>query len=503
VAPDDVIPFSRFTALPRQRGLKRVEVLLADKDPVGRVAATPVQELYFLIKDVGLADAYDLVALATPEQFQGFLDLDAWDRDHLEDAAIRPWLTALVDAGEEKLAQVWGSLDPEVTALLFKRWTRVYNLAEEEVPEDESPPFVPTPDGFFLLKITAEDGETVRLVEQLVDRLYRADPELARHTIRTAASEPFAELEEMAYRWRSGRLADLGYAEFHDALGVYLPIDPDAVRIGEGTTDRPWDGVSLPAPLAQPALDQPFLGRVLQQIPSAERSRVVETGLVTLLNRVLSANRVSPGDTDAVAAAAALGAGTLSIGLETVARGDVDRGVEAITTISLSRLHRVGHGVLLKLAKLARALAARARRADDADREILENLLLPRPLRPGLRPFTQVAEVRETTQALARLAAKITYVYDVLRADPEALAPLTTLDDVGRTSVVRYHLDGDGGLASLPLSPGELERFRASPRRPGVREATLARFAERKVEVPQEFSSVLEGWISQLDRLTE
>src|SRR5215470_8481097 len=204
---DDVIPLSRFApaAIAGRRAARRIDAILADADPDARVAALPVQDLFFLVQEVGLADTHELVALATPEQFQGLVDLSSWSHDRLDDGAIVPWLEALLEAGPEKLASVWRELDPEVAALLLQRWVRVYNIVEEEVPDWEEPPFIPTPDRFFMLKVTAERADAARLVGELVDRLYRVDAELARHTIRTASSEPTAELEEMALRWRSGR----------------------------------------------------------------------------------------------------------------------------------------------------------------------------------------------------------------------------------------------------------------------------------------------------------
>jgi hypothetical protein len=132
----------------------RMEALVHARDAALRVAGTPVSDLYFLITDVGLEEAGELLALATPEQVQGFLDLDAWNVDQLDDAAVRPWLDALIAAGPEKLADVWRKLDPDLTALVLQRWVRVYNIVEEEVPDWEEPPFIATPDRFFVLKIS-------------------------------------------------------------------------------------------------------------------------------------------------------------------------------------------------------------------------------------------------------------------------------------------------------------------------------------------------------------
>ncbi len=249
----DVIPLTRFAPAlfgARPSAKKRLDAVLNDKDPAARVEAMPIVDLYYLIKDIGVEDAGDLVALATPEQMQGFLDLDIWSRDQRDDAAARPWLAVLADAGFEKLTSVWRELDQELTAILLARWTRIYNLAEEEFPDWEEPPFIPTPDRFFMLKVTAEAPEDVKLVERIIDGLYRGDQVLARHTIRAAQTEPPPELEEMAYRWHSGRMQDLGYADYHDALEVYRPIDVTKVVVGEATEDRPSEQQTLPVRVA-------------------------------------------------------------------------------------------------------------------------------------------------------------------------------------------------------------------------------------------------------------
>src|SRR5215470_8661667 len=465
---DDVIPLSRFApaALAGRRAGRRLDAILAGPDPPARVAALPVQDLYFLVQEVGLADARQLVELATPEQFQGLIDLSSWSHDRLDEEAVVPWLEAVAEASPEKLAADWRELDPELAALLFQRWVRVYDIVEGEVPDWEEPPFIPTPDRFFVLKVIAERAGTVRLVEQLVDRLYRVDPELARHTLRAASSEPTAELEEMSHRWRSGRMQDLGYADFHEALEVYRPIDVASVHVGERSEDTPREAATLPVVLADPTLRQPFLARVLQRITQAAEAQRLEASLVLVLNRVLAANRVEPSDTAGIAANAALGAATLSLGLETVARGDEARGEEALRTIALARLHRVGYSVTRKLGELADFLAPRGGRLEEPYLSVLTALRKPRPEFPkvldepggiGTRPFAEVADVRKVTHALGLLAAQITIVREGLGIDPAALGAHVTLGDVARTAIVHVVLGEPPTAAPLPLA--SIQRF--------------------------------------------
>jgi uncharacterized protein DUF6178 len=496
--PDNPNPLAR---LPR-RSSQRAEAILADRDPAARVAELPVQDLYFLVKDLGLDEAHDIVALASPEQFQGMLDFDTWNLDHFDDAALRPWLEALLTAPLEQIASVWRGLDQELTALALGRWVRVYDIIEGEVPDWEEPPLVATPDRFYVLKILSSDPDQARQVELLIDRLYRADQELARHSIRAASSEPPGELEEMAYRWRAGRMQDLGYAAFEEALEVYRPIDVSDVKLDEATADTPVEAVTLPAIYIEP-VRKGFLGRAIGRMDDPEELRRLEAALVTLLNRVLAANRINPSDTVAAAAAAAQGTATLSLGLETTARGDLDRAEEALRKISLIRLHRVGHSLGLTLARLARTIGPRAARAEEPYLSLLTGLRAVRPQLAraldtppdlGYRPFASVADVRAATQAMAVLAGQVSLVHDALGVDPAALGPAVTLGDLGRTAIVNFVLGRP--LAPAPLTPEDVLRF-AQTRRDEA--AILQAFEAKKIDVPKEWPAAIRGWIGDLE----
>src|SRR5690349_4650161 len=100
MSDDSIIPLSRWrAALARARRSRRADALLSEPDAAQLVPRLPVQELYYAIKEVGLADAQELVALASPEQVRGFLDLDVWQRDQLDVERMNEWLEALVEAG--------------------------------------------------------------------------------------------------------------------------------------------------------------------------------------------------------------------------------------------------------------------------------------------------------------------------------------------------------------------------------------------------------------------
>src|SRR5438067_7500235 len=121
VMPDPVPPRGPLARIRAQlagpRGYRRIDALLSQDDAAGAIAALPPNEIYELVHEVGFEDGQPLIELATPSQIQGCFDLDGWDKDHFEVASLQPWLRALVEAGFEKLGEVWGALDAELRTL--------------------------------------------------------------------------------------------------------------------------------------------------------------------------------------------------------------------------------------------------------------------------------------------------------------------------------------------------------------------------------------------------
>lgn len=468
-------PLDRLRAqLAGPRGTQRVDALLAGDDAGAAVAALTATELHELVMAVGLDEAGPLLALATPAQVQGCLDLDCWDRDRADLAMARPWFAALLDLGFEKVGQVWAGLDPEWRVLFIQGHVVVYDLfgGEDpdhdatylEVPESEQPPVWTTPDGAFAVRLLGSADEQ-RLTQALLDDLYRADLGLARHTLLAARSEPTAELEETSYRWRSGRLADLGYVDFHEALELFAPLTPEQFLAETPPADSFVDehAGALPLAIAEKIVTRSFLARAWDRV--AGDHDALELALVVLVNKVLAAARVRPGDPQAMAAAADYATATVALGLETVARGDVERAAAILPGASMTRLHRVGYTVTQQLARVARGLAARTVTADDTATAVVAALCAPRPWmaralddppRPGVRPFESPADLRRTAELLAQLALRVAIAEALgiaLAAMKDLPEPRPSLDDHARTALAR--LIAGGELTPAALSLGE------------------------------------------------
>ncbi len=505
------------------RGYRRIDALLSQEDAAAAVGALSPNEVFELVHEVGFEDSQALIELATPTQIQGCFDLDGWDKDHLDVVALKPWLTALTEVGFEKVGEVWGKLDAELRTLILQRNVLVYDTTQNEGPEeDNDEPIMPTPDRFFLLELKGDD-DTQRLTMRLVEDLYRADPDLARLTIMAARSEMESELEEMSYRWRSGRLADLGYVDFYDALDLFRPLTPDQVHIGEGSQDRPLEEgeTRLPVVVAEEVVGRSFLARAIGAIEDSAEAERLEQSLMVLVNKVLAAGRAKPGQAEVMRRGALYATATLSLGLETIARGDLERAKEALHTIALGRLFRVGYTVTQRLAKLATALAPRSATSGVPARDLVAALCSPRPLfsraadEPptiGMRPFESQADLRRAGEILTGLTVRIALVESFgvnVIAMGQAPEPRPELDDHIRTALARVVSGGE--LRDDALSQAELRDLRTN----GFTAGKLLDDARRRAfdAIKQRLGAaqlsasgpilakLVDGWLDDLERI--
>jgi hypothetical protein len=354
----------------------------------------------------------------------------------------------MAQAPHETVAAWARGLDIELLAFLLRQRARIYDLSLEEPPDEPEGSLFDTPDRLFTLELLG-DEQTQRMTQHLVENLYRADQSMMRRFLVGMRSELDAELEETASRWRSGRMADLGFVDFYQALEVYRELDPASVHLEPDpvSSARPPDESSaddshlrLPVVMADRLASTTPFARAVAGLTSAAEVANLHFALVALCNRVLSADRVSPGDDQVVAAVLARVAATLDLAVESLSRGDNAAGVAAVRRVPLIKLFRLGVSLVGKLHKLARSLVrnspfAALRPAVDLwepeDAEVLAALTRLRPLFPrlldnpptaGERPFASLHDLTTATAAVERAGAALALVVG-LGVRPEHISP--------------------------------------------------------------------------------
>ena len=558
--PNNVVALSQYRArLGRGRKLRRADALLEAPDLEAAVRALPGDELYYVLHEIGLAEGADILARATSEQLAIMLDFAVWERDQINPAAYSEWLAAIAAAPFERIGRWMKGIDSELLGLILRRGAAIYDLSEGAPPEEPEGTFYPTPDGFFVLDVrvspVVDDGpDPAKALIGIVDALYRTDNEFARRMIVGAIGELDAELEESAYRWRQARMADLGFADYYEALEVYRELDPATVRIGEvpararTIVDGRPDGASLRVPTALAErlgdTDGSAFSRAAQKLTAGDELDDLRFALVALTNRVLAADRIAPGDDEAVGEVIDRLAATLDLALERLSQGDDERGAAALRTIPLARLFRLGVSLCGKVKRLAVTLrregpfgAQGFDLAESDDAAVLEAVSRLRPMFPrllddppsaGERTFRHLVDLARAAAAIEQAAAAQAMVRG-LGVTPEDVAPGgaalagTGVDAAGldlgrlaRTALVARLLDGGETKRAVkpaqfrPLTPAEVKAFEAlsksprskdkAPRLPSALEknarAILAAAAPKPLAAAAE--SVAARWLATL-----
>jgi hypothetical protein len=454
---------------------------------------------------------------ATPEQLSSLLDLDGWVRDRVDIRRARVWLHAIaeyapVDRPRGALADLIYEMDPELWSVALGAGTVVLDIPPDQDDaldqiSDElgSLRAWETPDGFFVVGVP--DDELGLRTLQTIQRVYEDDLGEGRKLCLSIQSLVPSIAEEELLRFRNGRLADLGFVDWEEAIKLFRPLD-HRVAAEHAALDfthlRRSDGLERMVRWSGPEL----LRRVMMRLPPEEHGvRVRE--LVLLVNEVVSAQRFEPGDEAVQQRAVDQTQSTLALGLELLGRA-APRGMEGeaflaerITAIGLRLVFRVGYGALDKVRQAALLLHRGGRVSLSSPGSLLDrpwgpaiaslSALYPElPLESGkgTRPLRSLDDVAKATLYVVQASAlsRLCFEGEGYGVDPAWLGRVDEperikLGDLVRTAIVHAHLPGSTS-AMAPLTPDDLAWARVSLVEPhGVAAAVRRDFAERCAEL--------------------
>ena len=339
----DALPLERQVELVCETPVARRAALLELLSrPELVIPALPEAELCFTAKAVGLADAGWILEHATDEQMVACLDLDAWREVAPDRASLDAWLVAFADAGPETLVRAAHALDPELLVLGLKARIEVWLKPNDD--DWVAPTGAHTLEGQFWFRAQRDDDD-LEEIQTLLRSLFESDYWLYFRLMQGVIWELEGETEEWALRWRAGRLEDLGFPPWDEAMRIYgyLRASKRAEIPPQGRV-LDVDAWRLPIWLPQlPAgVDARFsLFRAFEKLSDEER-RSAFYAFIALANKVAVADRLSLGDAESIPSGIEKAASVASRGLEFVAAANGLDGTEVVRRVSLERLFRVG-----------------------------------------------------------------------------------------------------------------------------------------------------------------
>ncbi|MDY6970777.1 MAG: DUF6178 family protein [Thermodesulfobacteriota bacterium] len=327
--------------------LKRI---LECDTPQEAVQDMALMDFHWLVKKVGEDDCLPLLRLASVDQWQYLLDLEIWTRDRLNDVHLSVWIKRLIQADSRRLVR-WLFGDGQALAYYyFFKAIEVITTTEDEAYD--------LPAGFFTL-----DGF---LHLRVVDPEYKDSLE---DIIRTMASEDFdryqalflglagilpTEFEEDMYRLKNVRLAEHGFLPFEEAVSVYAPLGPEALRIEEPPALPDMlvdagDAAIVPvSPLHLAGTDNLLTEVVSKAIDTSFLDRI-RLEFAGLCNQIVSADGLPVCELDVLINACQKAARHLNLAIERLCGRDILSAELLLKNNSLVSIFRVGFGLVLKL----------------------------------------------------------------------------------------------------------------------------------------------------------
>jgi len=313
-------------------------------EPEALIAALPPAELCFTLKAVGLADSAWMLEHASPDQLVAAVDLDAWRGPQLDLAVAGEWLTALSRVSDEAKVRALESLDAELVTLALRA-----RIAVEQKPDDDegwSPPEGgQTLEGRFYYVARAENDDLAD-VTALLRALFVGAYWSYFRLMQAVTWELTLETEEWALRWRSGRLQDLGFPVWDEAMQLYRHLAPERRDTLPPADQRPLDVEPWSLPVWLPQLPElrgegARLFRAIAELPEAAR-RACFYAFVALANHVAVADRMPLGDVESTPAAIEKAARFASLGLAHLAERHGLSDSALLERVELHYLFRLG-----------------------------------------------------------------------------------------------------------------------------------------------------------------
>jgi Family of unknown function (DUF6178) len=383
---------------------ERVELILGDPDEKKLTRAMPPQELYLLFKETGAPDAMGLLGLANPRQCVLILDMELWRGwSFLEDKAVE-YLGYILKGGEEHFLELLPHLDFNLLSLFLGRELIVTGgVGDLNTDEERLTDWDHTFDDVFLLKF--KNPKHSQVIGSFLELVCRFDNPLYTALMESVGGEIDIESEEECYHLKSGRLADLGFPPYDEAIEIYSRIDPATF------TPRP-DKVLLQTGEATTLPEMFLTGKTfLERVILLMDSELFRMELNYLINTALVADEAHLADTEQMRSIVERVYGYLNISLEYLCKGDATKGAEILGGEYLKNLFRLGFSIVLELKFRAEKLTDTSYATDKA----LSGLKSARPRYyrgldadgiDGYREFREMQDVKNMSDFLAKLGER-------------------------------------------------------------------------------------------------
>ena len=262
----------------------------------------------------------------------------------------------LIESGEKKVDQFIHSTDPELIALLLKKFIHVVTL-EGELTEvrDRAPLF--TLDQHYFIGFKGKG--TREIFQPFLEVFYHVDSDGYRRLMDSLIMELGSELEETNYRLRNGRLADYGFPAFEEALEIYRFVNPNSPGIEKRSPQvKGREEVSEGSSMYYLTFknEGPFLSSVLSRIDDPHEQDRLRQEMTALCNKAIVAEAIDLSNIAGMERAVKKVYHTLNLGLQYLSKEEEIKALEILQSLPMQRLFQCGVSTTILLRKKAESI---------------------------------------------------------------------------------------------------------------------------------------------------
>jgi hypothetical protein len=470
---------------------KVLEALAEHPYPVTLIQSMAEEDFYCLVHHIGPEDALPVMAVASNQQWEYLLDLEVWEKDHINSHHMTQWLSRLRKADSDRFTH-WIANEKQEEMTLYLYHNIELHIREYDQDPGEIDKEFFTEDQTYYVRMRPypkeqkkKEEERDLFIKDLLNRISVYDHTLYRDFLLASDTMIPAETEEEMYRLRNVRLAEKGMLPFDEAIGVYQPLKPaDLPRRSLKTKDfegRIVETYPLPIHPDSPAEDANLFTQTLAQIHDEPTLHKLQAEFAGLCNQVIAADQIHIKEKKALSNVVKKVGGYISIGLEKSALESAKTTpyihADLIQNHLLSDIFRVGYGCALAL----KWRAEKWHRASWANNQSLPisfwgerflgplgGLLIKRPLyhdnfATGVlyREFASLEDI-DTTEVIINRIIAFDDLLSLMNIEVGTSGgeDFLTYENLLLTLWANYHLNITGNVNSFqPLSMEQFGRF--------------------------------------------
>ncbi len=350
---------------------RALEAILGAPMPVSLVQSFSDQDLHFLMHHIGEDDFVPVLSMAGSDQWEFLMDVALWDKDRVHLPRMTHSLELLFKADPQRLLRWAVKEKPALLEYYFFKHLELRIREHDEDPSDFGDDYV-TLDHLFYFRfpklspelVEAEGGEDLELARQkgealimeMLNMVAGMDLAVCHGLLLETASIIPSEVEEEEFRLKTVRLAEKGFLPFHEAVGIYQPLETKKMRQRPPSSLVSFHNTeNLPMPPQSP--DTLIRGETLfaKGLACLEDDEYffLQSEFAALVNQLISADQGGAHNKKGLESAVKRACAYLSLGLEML--GTSKETVEDMAAAALIRqyflvdIFRKGAGVGVRL----------------------------------------------------------------------------------------------------------------------------------------------------------